>query len=392
MKQILTSAAAFCAISFSVFAYSQNGMDDQYKSSSNTPANMTTPHKWQQCMIDKEGWVEMGAEWFYLTSSLSPLYTVESLPSQRTNTGNTDVDIVDRRIARIKPDYNSGFSVFMRYRNCSDNDLLFKYSYLRNNGIGSFVRDDTAQVTAFFNDGNQAVSQDISNNDKGHLHSHLHIFDFLAGRALPINHQMLARLSAGLTVHDFYLFYQTTDYDMESQASANGSTREVENRFYKEKYRFWGLGPKAELALEYLMLPSSWNHSLNMNFTFQYGLLYSKHWAQGKQRSYEFDQDLQDPTNNRTRIEDNRFYYSPDHHLLQNVNCDFGMQYRWESSYANLIFNLAAGYRVHAYWNLYSLFSSAGTFGDDDGAIFFALIRDQTMIYAGPYIRFSLAY
>lgn len=132
MKRIFTSVAAFCALSFSLFAHPHNGqMDDQYQSSSSAPARMTTPSKWQQCLIDKEDWIEGGAERRYLSSSLSPVYATEGLILQIQSNENN----IRRR--RVNPEYNSGYTLFFRYRGVSDNDLTAQYHYLRNNGSGS---------------------------------------------------------------------------------------------------------------------------------------------------------------------------------------------------------------------------------------------------------------
>lgn len=404
MKRIFTSAATFCALSFSLFAHPHNGqMDDQYQSSSSAPARMTTPHKWQQCLIDKEGWIEGGAEWLYLSSSLSPVYSQERLILANSVVPQPQQEILigTVREQRINPEYNSGFTLFFRYRGVSDNDLTLHYHYLRNNGSGSLKRTDAFTIPPIVIDPEfppipgQTVA--IQQDDKGHLHSHMNIFDLLVGRGLPLSYQMLLRLSGGLTVHDFHLFYQISDMDVVSRTGVDLDQTQTVDTFFKEKLHFWGLGPKGQLTFEYLMLPSHWNHSLNINLNVQYALLFAKRWSSGLIKILDVSEDALQPDANTLRLQDNRYYLQPDHHLIHNLNLDFGMNYRWESSYSDLIFNLAAGYRVYSFWNMYNLFATrtllTELLRDNDvppaaGAFF----NDEAMIYGGPYIRFSIAY
>lgn len=403
MKRVLTSAAAFCALSFSVFAYPHNGMDDQYQSNSNAAARITTPHKWQQCMIDKEGWIEGGAEWLYLTSSLSPIFTQGATLTLDTTRNNTPINVPNASFnsaggfssveqGRINPEYNSGLALFFRYRGCSDNDLSLRYDYLRNNGDGSLnIFDETLISVGSTLGGSVDGTIGKTIQAKGYLRSHMHVFDLVAGRLLPLNYQMLVRLSGGLTVSDFHLLFQQNYASILEQTAGGVSTEAGIYSFFREKVRFWGLGPKAQMAFEYMMLPSQWNHSLNLNINVQYALLYSKQWSKGK---VSVSSVVNSGSQSGLTTENTyRFRAQPDHHLIQNVNLDVGLNYRWESSYANMIFNLGAGYRVYSYWNLYELFTNSFVLNATSTSSIASLItRDETMIYGGPYIRFSLAY
>lgn len=397
MKRILTSATTFCALSFSLFAHPQNGQrDDQYQSTTSASAHMTTPHKWQQCLIDKEGWIEGGAEWLFLSSSLSPVFTSgisltlgdNSIPVAALSS-TAGFDSIEQ--GRVDPDFNSGYALFFRYRgHSSDNDLSVHYHYLRNNGDGKInKRDLSTAIVRNVNNADVETAIGSMIDSKGYLRSHLHIFDLLASRALPLNYQMLLRLSGGFSVQDFFMLFQQNYNSTLNQEGEGVNSEAGILSFFRERVRFWCLGPKGQVAFDYIMLPSHWNHSFNVSLNIQYALLFTKQWSTGKVRVQSFVSDNVTPANDSLTVTAYDFRSQPDFHLIQNVNLDFGLNYRWESPYANMIFNLGAGYRIYSYWNLYQLFTNSRTLNNTNSDL---LTKDQKMIYGGPYLRFSLAY
>lgn len=396
MKKIIFSSVLIgCISTFSLFAQSHPGqMDNQ---SQVDQPKMTTADKWQQSMINKEGWIELGAEWLYLSSNLTPTFVVESINFSIMNATNANLIATNPVVQSINPEYNSGFSAFFRYRGVSDNDLTFNYSYLRNNGKGT-LKDE-----ATFTDQGTPEFPNLTktdHDDKGHLHSHMHLFDLLAGRALPLNHQMLLRLSGGLTFNDFYMTYQQSDIDgsvffvPETPPNPAFEQRNTFHLYYKERHRFWGLGPKGQIDFEYLMLPRSWSHNLNFAFCSQFAVLYTRDWSSGKIFESNLSEDINNPQFNIFLSNDRDWKKSAKFHFLPNINMDFGLKYRWESSLQDIIFNLAFGYRVYAFWQLEHLF--AGKYQTNSSFNFnvpeINLDRDDHLIYGGPYIRFSLAY
>ena len=119
------------------------------------------------------------------------------------------------------------------------------------------------------------------------------------------------------------------------------------------------------------MLPNSWNHSLNFTFWGQFALLYSKEWSDGKFDNFVSVQDFNTLANSFTTRQDLPWSKSAKHHFYPNINLDFGLNYRWESSYQNVIFNLAAEYRVYTYWHLDNLFAGEYIFTSERCAAFF---------------------
>ena len=350
-------------------------------------------------MLDKEGWIEGGAEWLFLSSNLTPLFTQEQFLIADNNVPlrNVDTFVNDRKY--VNPSYNSGFSLFFRYRASTDNDLTVNYSYLRNNGTGSY-KVSTPDNTV----GDQTFSTAITNDDRANLHSHMHVFDVMAGRQLPINYQMFARLSGGFSVSDFHMFFQFSDYDITDFTSLpNPSILNSINTHYKEHHRFWGIGPKGQFDFEFMMLPSNWNHSLNFSFWTQFALLFGRDWSNGK-NVRTTDTNITAPTRN-INTEVDPWRSNPKFLLIPNFNLDIGLKYRWESSFQDMIFNLAVGYRVYTYWNMDMLFTGryltpGGTRIETNNDEFVIDLRPTRqnidnvdhLIYAGPYIRASLAY
>lgn len=388
MRKILTCALVFCGLGVSLFAHKYQDRNRDVS----PEVQITTPQPWQQEIINKEGWIEFGSEWLYVSSSLTPTFTLEqknlviSIPDD-----STIIREQPSSNRSVNPRYNSGFSVFLRYRAPSDNDMTWNYTYLRNNGDGSFNREYPPSIS-FGPNGLQRNF--LTDHDKAHFHNHMHIFDFLVGRPFPLAHQFLIRLSGGLTVHDFYLTYQQSDLDIDVETENNVLLRTTyTSLFYKERHRWWGLGPKGQIDFQYLMLPNMWRHSLNFNFMTQFSLLFSKDWANGKAEVLFIEVE---PGNNPAIATDAETWdQGAKQWLIPNVNLDFGLRYRWESGASHgFIFNMFIGYRVYAYWNMDLLFSERQQLARSTtyNPALQNVHNVHRLIYGAPYAGLSIAF
>lgn len=347
---------------------------------------VTTSQKWQECMINKEGWIEGGAEWLYMTSDVSPLFTSVSTLAQ----GDSSLPRV--REKSLNPEFNSGFACFLRYRPMTDNDLTLKYSYIHNKGDGEIQSNQAYEIDQGGVAGIPPTPYTIDQNDKGYQTNHTNIFDLLVGRTYPLTYQSMLRLAGGLSYNTFNLYFQFSDHD-QSIEFRDGQPNRVDRQaiFSKRTHKLWGLGPKGEVDFEFCMLPSAWTHNLNFYLNSQFALLYAKGWSYGKLVRDSFSQDGANPPT--TILRNLRWSRGAAFHLIPVINLDFGLKYAYESTFNNLIFKLAAGYRLYSYWNFDNVFLGkdyAG--GTDENDLFINFFQDEHLIYTGPYIRFSIAY
>lgn len=357
---------------------------------------------WKTTLFDKQGWIEGGVKAIWTSSNMTPLYTTEIIQLGSNSNTITNVETY-KSIARAPhPDYNLGMGAFFRYRAPTLIDFTGRYTYLRNNGNGKLKRTDTFQSVI---DGDAADNTYIQ-DDKGHFHSHMHIADVFFGRLFPLVPQVTCHLSGGLTFNDFYLYYQQSDYDfIDSGVERNQGTNVQESieseTFYKEHHRFWGLGPKGELAFQFYFFPTRWNHSLMGVFNAEFALLYAKDWSKGKFNLWSTSTNI--ANQNTVDYDYVNWDRGAQFRLVPNINLDLGLKYQWESPSHGVIVSLEAGYRVWAYWQLEGLYDGRDQFllsilaARSTRDVFFGLTQtnDEStdrLIYAGPYAGFSIAY
>lgn len=388
MKRYLLSAGVALSLVTSLFAHEANiqqipSYDDQIQN------GMAQPKDWREQVLDQEGNIEFGGEWLYLSSSLTPTITKEQIRVGSFNTDRLRLHFEKHVRKSINPEYNSGFTAFIRLRPCTNNDMTFKYHYLHNNGDGRLNRNDRYQG---IDDEGDTIIQTTRQDDKGHIHHHMHIGDFMVGRGLPLARQMLLRLAGGLTYNDFHMTFERSDNDANriQNLTQDRDEETVTQEFYREKRRFWGLGPKGEIDFEFAMLPLEWEHSLNFIFWGQVALLYSKEWAHGHFSNNELG--FEEGDFNYLIQQDYPWRWGSTFHLIPNINLDFGLIYRIETS-TGYALTIGGGYRVYTYWNLKEMFAPLTEFSAEDGQITEDYNRNNDkLIYAGPYVKVSFAF
>lgn len=381
LKTLLLGASLFCLQSAATAADATYGSTNQMQNMQRPDRSPAPAKDWHQVLMEKEGCcVEGGVELLIMTSTLTTTFSDESFIISQIPFPNT-FTITDRSTKSISPDYNVGFALDVRYRTPQDQDIGLYYKYIRNNGDGSVKKDKTAPITT----GTQRNRQD----DQGSMHSHMHIIDLLYGRTLPLSPQSTLRLAGGLSYHNFDLSLFFDDDDRFTTTNnlgvITGDTQTIVNAH--QRGSFWGLGPKFEADFQYYFLPTSWNHDFNLYFIAQFALLCTKEWSSGK-LSTEFTNFLT-PATSTSRV---TWTNHPKFEFIPNINLDMGMKYDYHCSNGVAV-ELAAGYRVLAYWELDEL-SRFRTFagGDDFFFFFFGSSQDDNFSYSGPYVRFAVFY
>lgn len=334
---------------------------------------------WRQVLMDKEGWIEGGAEFLYMSSTLTPTFAGEQDLINALIPVNAAIPVQSRRSESIDPEYNAGFNLFLRYRPPTNNDLGLYYSYLHNDGDGNLNRD-VIDSTSIPNE-QQRNFQD----DKGHMHIHLHVLDFLFGRTLPINSQMALRLGGGLSYNDFHASLNFRNNDL-IQTLSGGVVTEFNQIFLssQQKEHLWGLGPKGTIDFDFSLLPIQWSHDLNFYLLAQFALLYSKNWSQGI---------LTTASSSKLGAEGNaiRWENHPKYGFIPNISLDVGVTYRLHTT-NQVKYNFAVGYRILTYWELDTFDRSRLFSGGPDQLNSNAHLFDDDFSFAGPYFRFSIAY
>lgn len=388
MKHHLLSVGAILSLAVGLFAHESNSKQpmDAYDQQQQ---QMTQSIDWREQAIDQEKNVEFGAEWLYLTSNLSPIISKEQIRVGAFTTDNTLIRLEDHERKSIDPHYNSGFTAFLRLRPTTKNDMTLKYHYLLNNGDGHLNRNDSYQGIS---DQGDNIIETTRQQDKGHLHSHMHIGDFMVGRLLPLVKHMSLRLGGGLTFNDFHMTFERTDNDAIrlQNLDANIDDETVSQEFYREKRRFWGVGPKGEFDFLFAMLPQEWEHSLNFVFWGQFSLLYTKEWAHG--RYFDSETTFEDGDFNSYQLRDFPWKWGSNYHLTPNINLDIGLHYHLETS-SGYCLSIGGGYRLYTYWNLEEIFHPLTEFSTDDRRAVDDYNRNHDkLIYAGPYVKLSFSF
>ena len=132
-------------------------------------------------LMDKEGWIELGADLLIMTSSLTTTFSNETIILSPIPPNV--VFPAKQKTESINPDYNLGVEVDLRYRAPTNNDVGIYYHYIRSNGDGQDKREQTDPVSL------PGILNTVQYDNKGHVHSHMHIVDFLFGRTFPISSQ-----------------------------------------------------------------------------------------------------------------------------------------------------------------------------------------------------------
>jgi hypothetical protein len=363
---------------FSVFGNTfDNSEAPTYKHSNQAITNQNQTLGKQKCWT-----VDGGVEWLYMTSTLTTTFSDEYFLLSQILAPNS-FSLNDRIIKSFDPDYNSGFATHLKFRTPSNNDIGLYYKYIRNNGDGSLNKDET---------GVRPVGSTERNiqHDKGSLHSHLHVIDFMFGQTLDLTSRLTLRLAGGLCYNDWHIGIRFDDNDQIIQRDGTGAiTSDVINILKAEsKNTIWGLGPKFETDFEYYFLPKTWNHDLNFSLEAQFALLYSKEWSQGKYSTLTITQTPPPPPT--TTGNEVRWNNLPKFELMPNINLDMGIKYNCYTS-NGIIVKFAAGYRILAYWELDEL-SRGSSYQGGDINFFLASGIENVFSYSGPYVNFSLAY
>lgn len=376
-RSFMSAIAGFTLLSSLAFAnyHDSQSMQTYPPSSGKQDSSQMSCGEWRTQLFEKEGsCVEGGVELLIMTSTLSPTYTDEFF----TLVSQPGFFISDRITDSIVPDYNLGFAIDLRYRPQTDNDVGLYYKYIRNNGDDTLKRD----VTSFF----ATFSQQNEQDDKGSLHSHLHIIDFMFGRTYPISDQSVLRVAGGLSYNDLSVSFFYKDDDTLTNRDLLGnitfSTRTIASNHQHNS--IWMLGPKLGIDFEYYFLPRCWRHDFNMYLNAEFGLLYGKEWSRGRSISTSI---FTTGSNSFEQYWRNK----PKFEFFPNINLDMGMAYNYHTT-SGVIVKFAAGYRVISYWELDELSRSRFFVGGDDNVFFFGTFTEDHFAYTGPYVRFSVAY
>jgi len=146
---------------------------------------------------------EVEAELLYLNSSLSTKFSDEFTLLNSLSPG---IQIQNRVTDSITPEYNFGYTLNFRVKvPPNHNDLSIKYHYIHNDGEGKVDRDITTEAFG--------VIQRNIQNDRGEQHAHLHIFDLLVGRSIPLYQHLTLKFLGGLTICDFHYFFSFHNRD-----------------------------------------------------------------------------------------------------------------------------------------------------------------------------------
>lgn len=380
LKTLLLGASLFCLQSAATAADATYGSTNQMQNMQRPDRSPAPAKDWHEVLMEKEGCcVEGGVELLIMTSTITPTFSDESFIISQIPFPNT-FTISDRSTKSISPDYNVGFALDVRYRTPQDQDIGLYYKYIRNNGDGSVKKDVTAPITT------PGGTQRNQQNDSGSMHSHMHVIDLLYGRTLPLSPQSTLRLAAGLSYHNFDLSLHYNDDDRFTTVVNGATTADTETIVNAhQRGSFWGLGPKFEADFQYYFLPTSWNHDFNLYLIAQFALLYTKEWSSG---NYSTDfTNFVTATSSKSRVS---WENHPKFEFVPNINLDMGMKYDYHCSNGVAV-ELAAGYRVMAYWELEELSRSRFFQGGDDFFFFNQGLEDH-FSYSGPYVRFAVFY
>lgn len=356
-----------------------------------TPCNPCTPPvcpppcdpcaAWKAQLIDKEGTYEMGVDILIMSSSLTHVFSDETIANQIAPAPPLQIVVNDRSVGAIKPEYNVGFGVDLRYRAPTKNDVGIYYKYLRNNGKRSY-QDHTIRVV----DVGTNTTSDETQDDKGSLHSHMNILDFMFGRTYVLSEQSVIRVTGGLSYNDFSMTIHFQDNDLAISSSGTSIETLIHST---QKNDFWSLGPKLGMDLEYYFLPRCWRHDYNMYLNSEFGIGYAKDWSKGESQSIALNSAT--PANNSDTS--TRWHNDPRFKFYPNINLDMGMKYAYHTC-RDWAFSVNGGYRIFAYWNLPEINRRRVYVGGEDtvGIQGVGNLHDTVLIYAGPYASFSVTY
>lgn len=342
-----------------------------------------SPTEWSQVLRDKEGWIEGGADFLLMTSSLTTTFSDQFFST--TPVPPDTFSTTDRETKSINPDYNAGFAVDLRYRAPTGNDIGIYYHYIHNNGDGHFNKSETNPFASV------GFSQSLAANDSGNMHVHLHIADFLFGRTYVLSPRSTLHFSGGLSYNNFHhriVFKNFLSDIRRNDVTGQVTQTSISNTNNEQKNHIWGLGPKLGLDFEYWFFPTSWSSDLNLFAFSQFSLLYGKEWSNGSNFLSNF---FETPTTQSSSQNTVTWRNTPTHEFYPNINLDVGLRYRYH--FANQVkFVCAFGYKLFAYWNMEELARSRTFAGGQDIGFLFSSQVDDLLTFTGPYIRFSLAY
>ena len=322
---------------------------------------------------------EFEAELLYVSSSLSTNFSDEFL---LLNSLVPCIQIQNRTIQSINPEYNFGYSLCFRFQlPANHNDLNVKYAYIHNDGTGRLNRDITTETFG-------VVQRNIQ-DDRGNQHAHLHIFDFLVGRYIPLYEHMTLKILGGLTVNDFHYFFSFHNRDiLMTTPEGQATTTYIANIHSQRKFRFWGLGSKIGGHFGYNFFPYQWRHDFYLYSSFEFSVLFSKKWGSGRYgggvrntaslaTSPALPIDWQEKQQTR---------------IVSHMHLDFSARYRY--CFPNEVsISLVLGYRSLAYWDLEELNRIVNfnleTFASVPPR---AETETDTLIFSGPYAAISVAF
>ncbi|MEM7175385.1 MAG: Lpg1974 family pore-forming outer membrane protein [Chlamydiota bacterium] len=322
-------------------------------------------------------------EVLYLTSSLTNTFSDEIF---LLNSLEHTLKVFNQEARSVTPGYDFGYSLAFHYRAApSRTDLELKYGYIHNSGTDHFIRDVT--------DENHGIRQRNMQNDRGHLHAHLHIFDFLVGHNFPFYQYLLLKFFGGLTVNDFHYFFTFENQDQIISTSIEtgenvGST--MAHIFSKRKFRFCGWGPKVGIHFGYHFFPSYQRHEFSLYSSFQFSILFARKWGKGGYSGQVVaPQSIMGPV-----IEVLPLSWRDElkARIVPHMHLDFSARYRYY--FANAVsISLTAGFRALAYWDLdevnrainYNLETLASIPPRAESDI-------DSMIFSGPYLSISVAF
>ncbi|MCB1081877.1 MAG: hypothetical protein KDK63_01895 [Chlamydiia bacterium] len=341
--------------------------------------------------------MEGGIEWLYMKSTLTPTFTSSlGLKSIIADQAFNPVAYFSKPIEKsIKPGYDSGISVFVRLSTPTSNNLRLQYSYLQNKGSGTLNAFNTFEISIPGPPQDYYIQTD-NNHDKGHSYVHTHIADCLIERDLKLSSDFFLRLAGGLSYLDIRSYFQFSDDDelITRQALIEPLTGSLNTQlFSKQHYSAWGLGPKGEIQLSYLLFPSTWRHMLVGSLNTQFALLFSKEWGKGKYRSNTLTGTLDVNTFefNYTRLIDDREWANkPKFEVIPNVNVSFGLDYSYLFE-NNVRIDLGAGYRLVSFWDLDDAYKGR-LYQGTGSELTMETLNDDYLIYSGPYVKAAIAF
>lgn len=303
------------------------------------PSRLERYQEVQQEKALREERVAITGNVLYLHSSLTNTFSDQVFLLDNLN---PSIRIFDKRAKSVNPGYDFGYALHFLYQvSPSRHDLKLDYHYLLSKGSGVLNRDN--QVTY------KGITQRNRQNDRGALHSHTHIFDFLVAHRFPVLDYLLLEFFGGLTFTDFHYLFTFSNADTIWNVEGGETTQEIHLSLDSvRKFRFLGIGPKFGVRFGYHFFPNTWPHAFFLYSSFRFSPLFAKKWGSGTyEGSFVFDDRGSVTTNSMFPL---RWEDELKARFISHMEVDFSARYRYLFAKSNI--SMAIGFKVFGYWGI----------------------------------------